>query len=291
MPQRVILIGAARSGTKIVRDVLADIAGVGRVPYDIPFVWLHGHHAAPDDRLDPASLSPRSRRFITRYVDRYASGEPLVVVEKTVGNALRVPYVHRVFPDAKFVHLVRDGMDAVESTRRQWVTPPDRQYLARKLRHFPPSMLPTYGVRFAARQVSRWTSDEQRVRSWGVRYPGIDADLRRYDLLTVTARQWRWCVESAVADFEALAIKPVDVRYEDLVADPLATLSSVADQLEMRVSPKTVRTAATRIRPDRLGTGGRGLDEAEQGMVLREIGDSRRRLGYPDYTTQNRNVE
>jgi hypothetical protein len=129
MTRYIIIIGAARSGTKILRDVLAEASGMGCVPYDIGFVWRYGNQQVPHDVLDPATVTPRIQRFVRRYVDRYARSGGDVVIEKTVGNTLRVPFVHAVMPDAAFVHLVRDGMDVVESARRQWSAPPDREYL------------------------------------------------------------------------------------------------------------------------------------------------------------------
>ena len=204
------------------RDVLAAAADVGAVPYDVNFVWKHGHGSVPHDVLDPASLTARHRRFVTQYLDRYAAGSPPVVLEKTVGNTLRVPYLAAMFPDASFVHLVRDGVDVIESTRRQWQEPTDRGYLVEKGRHFPLRLLPTYGVSFARAQLrGRASGDEaSSVRSWGVRYPGIDADVRTEPLLTVCARQWRESVCRAAAALEAVSAPVVQVRYEDLVVAP-----------------------------------------------------------------------
>src|SRR4051812_20775701 len=41
--QPVIVIGAARSGTKLLRDSLATHADVARVPYDVNYVWRFGN--------------------------------------------------------------------------------------------------------------------------------------------------------------------------------------------------------------------------------------------------------
>ena len=59
MIRHIIIIGAARSGTKILRDVLAEASGVGCVPYDIGFVWRYGNQRVPHDVLDPATVTPR----------------------------------------------------------------------------------------------------------------------------------------------------------------------------------------------------------------------------------------
>ena len=175
-PRRVVLIGAARSGTKILRDSLAEAAGAGAVPYDIGYVWRAGALDHPNDALDPASLSPRVRDFIARFVDGYAEGQPPVVIEKSVGNTMRVPFVASVLPNATYVHLIRDGVDVVESTRRQWIAPADYRYLAGKARHFPLRMGPTYGRRYIGSLLRRRVARDGRVANWGPRYPGIDTD-------------------------------------------------------------------------------------------------------------------
>ena len=72
MTRHIVIIGAARSGTKILRDVLAQASGAGSVPYDIGFVWRYGNERVPHDVLDPATVTPRISRFVRRYVERYA---------------------------------------------------------------------------------------------------------------------------------------------------------------------------------------------------------------------------
>ena len=48
----IILIGAARSGTKFLRDVLASAVGVKSVPYDVNYIWRHGSPNYGHDVLD-----------------------------------------------------------------------------------------------------------------------------------------------------------------------------------------------------------------------------------------------
>ena len=101
-PPAVIVIGAARSGTKFLRDILAAGKGVAAVPYDVNYVWRFGAESVPDDCLDPAQVTDKQRRFIRRTLPALAhmkQGE--VLVEKTVSNALRVAYVEAVLPQAR----------------------------------------------------------------------------------------------------------------------------------------------------------------------------------------------
>lgn len=282
--QPIVLIGAARSGTKVVRDVLAEATGAGRVPYDVSFVWRYGNERVPHDVLDPSTVSPRIASFIRAYLDRYARDESsgdAVVIEKTVGNALRVPFVSRVLPDAVFVHLIRDGVDVAESTRRQWLSPPDRRYLAEKLRHFPVRLAPTYGRKYAMSQIQHYMRKDSRVGTWGPRYPGIDHDVETIDLLDVCAEQWRTCVQSARDSLKYLPARTAEIRYEELVANPSDSIAKLLDQLDIRAHEAAVRRAAALIESGHTGQGGRSLSTDELQALQKHIGPTLADFGYP----------
>jgi hypothetical protein len=279
MTRHIIIVGAARSGTKILRDVLAEASGVGCVPYDIGFVWRYGNERVPHDVLDPATVTPRISRFVRRYVDGYARGGRDVVIEKTVGTTLRVPFVHAVMPDATFVHLVRDGRDAAESARRQWSAPAERSYLLGKTRHFPLRLVPSYGRKYALAQLSLLRRGRSHA-TWGPRYPGIDDDVASSDLLTVCARQWRASVEYATRDLALLDTLVIDVRYEQLVSAPLTTVEDLVDRLELPASPEDRRRAAARLEGGRAGVGARSLDSHDLAMISAELGKTLNTLGY-----------
>ncbi|MFO7608153.1 MAG: sulfotransferase, partial [Candidatus Krumholzibacteriia bacterium] len=118
----VVIIGAARSGTKILRSMLAAHPSLSAVPFDINYVWMARHQGRRDDELVAADATPAACRFIREYLGNFAAPGTRVV-EKTVGNTLRVPFVDRVFPDAVYIHLVRDGRDVAASARVQWRKP------------------------------------------------------------------------------------------------------------------------------------------------------------------------
>lgn len=280
-PCHVVIIGAARSGTKIFRDALAEAAGVGKVPYDIGYVWRVGQESLPHDVVPPESLSESNRSFIRNFVDRYAAGQPPAVIEKTVGNALRVPEVQAVFPDAAYVHLVRDGVDVIESTRRQWQAPTDLRYLAAKARHFPLRLIPRYGMKYVGSLARRRVRGDGRIGSWGVRYPGIDADLVAESLLTVCCRQWREAVVRARADLAMLRAPCVEVRYERFIENPTAELDRVGAATGLQLARQTLPRVTESITAGRHGIGRTALTPDELQTVDAEVGDLLAELGYP----------
>lgn len=111
----IFLIGAARSGTKLLRDMLGRHPELDAIPYDINYLWRLGHEDLKHDELP--DITDRARKAINRHLQQAGAD---FVVEKTVSNCFRVAPVARAFPEARFIFLVRDGYDVTESAVRQW---------------------------------------------------------------------------------------------------------------------------------------------------------------------------
>ncbi|MEL6682181.1 MAG: sulfotransferase [Pseudomonadota bacterium] len=217
----IFIIGAARSGTKFLRDCLRADTRIAAVPYDINYIWRFGQPKCSDDQLSPLTLSPAQIRFIRRTTEgqaRLAPGQ--ILLEKSVSNSLRVPFVDAIFPGARYVHLVRDGRDVALSAIKQWSAPPDYRRLVEKLRRIPISSLPYVAWYIRNSILGRRKQSGSHVNVWGPRYPGIRADVASRTLAEVCALQWQHSVETARTD---LAMLPQDsvftVKYENLVSD------------------------------------------------------------------------
>lgn len=278
----VVIIGAARSGTKFLRDTLAASREAAAVPYDVNYVWRYGQEDLPHDVLMPDSASPRSVRYIRRTLGHLAGLRPddghRFLIEKTVSNSLRPEFVARVLPDARYVHLIRDGRNVVESAMRMWREPADVRYLGAKLRRFP-----WRNFRYAfwyAQNLLRGRMSGRGVRVWGPRYPGIQDDVAREPLATVCARQWRESVDRSV---DGLAAVPpsarIDVRYEALVSEE-AEMERLCAFLGINDTGAVVDRYRTTVRP--VGNRGwaTGLSEVDQRRILNVIAPMMSQVGY-----------
>jgi hypothetical protein len=286
----IFLIGAARSGTKLVRDVIATHPAIDRVPYDINYIWRLGNEHLQDDQLPVASITPTIRaRIQQRITEDYHHGAPFLI-EKTVSNCLRIPFLHALYPDALFIYLLRDGRDVVESSMRQWTARPDWRYILRKIRTFPLLSAPTYALRYAFSTVQRLTVNQQTIpTSWGPRYAGIDDDLRTVDLLEVCARQWLRCVELAEHDLGQLPSEQVmTIRYETFVRDPLADLQTLAAKIG--ISAYDERMIAGMVSAAYIGRGVQTLPAQQREQLEQVIGTVCDRLGYPASSVDGRDV-
>jgi len=228
----IVIVGAGRSGTKLLRGILVSHPDTVCFPREINYIWRYGNAGYPTDEL----LLEHARPTVVRYIrNRIASlslrNGGARVVEKTCANSLRVDFCHRVVPDAFFIHLVRDGRAVAESARRRWQAGPELGYLLEKARWVPPSDVPYYALRYLRHQVGRLRSAERAQSSWGPRFTGLDSLVENLTLIEVCGLQWRACVQAADAALRRLpSSQCITVRYEDLVADPMPVVRELLDR-------------------------------------------------------------
>jgi hypothetical protein len=234
----VIVVGAGRSGTNVLREVLCSFPGFSTWPCDeINYIWRHGNRDAPTDELTPDDARPDVVRYVRRAFDRRrrrSGGD--AVVEKTCATTLRVGFAHRVVPEARFVVIVRDGRDVTVSAMQRWTAGLDLRYLARKARFVPPSDLGYYARRYARARLARRGSSDRRLSTWGPRFAGLDEAVRERPLAEVCALQWTRCTETAEKQLALLDPQSVHrLRYEDLVAATEHEVARLAEFLHAAV--------------------------------------------------------
>ena len=284
----IVIIGAPRSGTNMLRDVLTTLPGVGSWPCDeINYLWRRGNANWPTDELTPAHVSASSRRAIHIAFQRLARRESLDhVVEKTCANSLRVPFVQAILPDAKFIFLVRDGRDAIASTMQCWTRRPELGYLLKKARYVPPSDLPFYAAKFFRSQLSRFTTQEKRWASWGPRFTGMDAMLREKSLAEVCAAQWAACVVHSAA---AMRNVPLENRhplhYEHFVSQPRKALARIVQQFDIDATPQQLAAATNQVSSRSVGKWRQSVDAETMDHATRNLTPLLEQFGYGNSTT------
>jgi hypothetical protein len=251
----IIVIGAARSGTKFLRDLLASVDGVKAVPYDVNYVWRSGHPSNSSDNLNANDLTETRIEEIRSTLEKLAgtqSGD--VLVEKTVSNTLRVEYVNKVFPDARYVHIVRDGRDATYSAMQQWRSSPDWLMWLRKLRSLPLRNY-RYALWLVKSTFSKKTTQAGHIGVWGPRFPGIETMVRESELVEVCATQWLTSVRSATNDLKSIANareRVFTIKYEELVANE-NVIDNLAHGLKLPHRKVLLQNYKSMVRPGNVG--------------------------------------
>ena len=86
----IVIVGAPRSGTNMLRDVLASLPTLTTWPCDeINLVWKHGNRQEPSDELTPEDARPEVRDYVRGRFDRLRRRHHAeAVVEKTCATSL-----------------------------------------------------------------------------------------------------------------------------------------------------------------------------------------------------------
>jgi len=225
----IIIIGAPRSGTTLLAGLL-DAHPLAATMGEPRLVWRYGNDRWSDQlrvrNANPQSIDHIHNSFATFLRERGAER----LVEKTPANAVRPRFVDHVFPDARYVHITRNGWGAVPSMRAFWDlrgTGMDAKQvgkLKRRMREAHPSQL-----RFYARELVRRASARtgRHVPLYGPRLAGLQQIADELGRLEASALQWRTAIDETTTFGRALPTsRYFEVKLECLDA---ATLDQIVD--------------------------------------------------------------
>ena len=281
--QVTIVIGAPRSGTNMLRDVLTRLPDIGTWPCDeIPYIWRHGNVSVPHDEFSRGMARPEVRHSIRRRFERLARSQGIGhVVEKTCANSLRVEFVHEVVPDAKFVVIVRDGVDAALSASRRWTAPFDLGYTMRKVRFVPPTDAPRYALQYARNRLRQLTASDDRLATWGPVFEGMQEAARTHTVEELSMLQWKRCVDRTD---EALPTIPDDqvirLSYETFVHEPRKELERVTSFLGVPATDAEIEAAVRDVSARNVGKGRDRVDEGTRARLVALASETLARHGY-----------
>jgi Sulfotransferase family len=240
----VFVVGSPRSGTTFLGRSLGSLPGfvdlgeVGPLKAAIPLLV----------RLPPEEAAERIRRQLV-LSRRLGLVGRLRAVEQTPETAFVVEAAQRAFPEASFLHALRDGRDIVCSLlERGWL------------------------------RAGRGGGDDAGLpygptaRFWVE--PGRSAEFPRASDARRAAWAWRRYVEAV----RSAAVRVHEVRYERLHADPDGIAVELAGFLDVPEEP--LREALRQAHGTSVGRWRRELENEELTDVLAEAGDLLRELDY-----------
>jgi|APSaa5957512535_1039671.scaffolds.fasta_scaffold97127_2 hypothetical protein len=252
MEQPIIILGAARSGTTLIGSIFKEHPDVAY--WEEPnFVWKYKTAYLGHDMI-PVKLATEDRRsFIEKNFDSFLneSGKK-VFVEKTPANAYRIAYIHKLFPNAKFIHLIRDGREVALSARKKWLLQGDAnknnipsqdksKFRDLKVRFRKLFELNLKDLFFYTPMIVDSLLVDMKLKSysfWGPRFPGIKVFKNSHTLIETTAMQWKYAVD--IVNCYKKNIKKenfLEFKYEEFVANPYENTKRLFEfcKLEMPV--------------------------------------------------------
>jgi hypothetical protein len=237
----IFIIGCGRSGTTLLGDLFAKHPEISYryEPYSLwaavdpitDFLQLYSrgeHHCL----LDGSSATARTRLRFRRLMSPPAG---LILAEKNPVNALRIDYLESIAPDARFVHIVRDGVDVARSIEKV-------ARITKKLAFRRP-LNEWWGVGDA-----KWAALELDGRKAGY-YPEeareLTTDSQR------GAYEWLLSLHEVAARRARLGSRLVELRYQDLTEHPEDTLRTVMESLRLTCPSSWLDEAAAQVDPAR----------------------------------------
>jgi Sulfotransferase family len=238
------VVGSPRSGTTVTASLLGALPGF--VDLDEVQPWkaaIPGLMGRPEDEV------ARRLRTILERVRRLALSTGLRGVEQTPETSFVLGAALRAYPHAVAVHVIRDGRDVVTSLlERGWLS------------------------------AERTGSDDARL-AFGP-HPRFWVEPERRDEFTsvsdATRAAWAW--RRYVTAAATCPERTVDLRYEQLVADPTGAAGPLAEALG--VDTDRVADLFSRVHDRSAGRWHRDLKPDELADVEREAGAALVAAGY-----------
>lgn len=302
-----ILLGTARSGTTFLGRTALSQANNVNYWGEPNHIWMHGHAYRGHDELSADDASESVKQYIRgRFDERFQQTGAQVLLEKTPANCMRLPFVREVFPEAKYIHLIRDGRSVVRSAMKEWrgqggdardsqelrqgdslarVGKGAKAYfkLRERVHNFRDLLeLPAYAPRFGRFVLRNFCPGKAFL--WGPRFSGIRDFHRNHTLAETCAEQWRQQVVGIENHKQAIGPKNIyELRFESLMTNPESELTKLLEWMQVDMHEATLRSIIDSIdlrpeseRKDPL----RDLPEEERLLVDQILGSEQSRLGY-----------
>jgi len=281
--KKIIIVGAPRSGTNMLRDILTSFNNIETWPCDeINYVWRHGNMFYPSDEIPIKNANNLAKKYIRGSFDfihkKYNAD---VVIEKTCANSLRIPFVNKIVPEAKYIFIYRDGIDVSGSAKKRWTAKLDISYILAKARFIPISDLFIYASRYLFTRIFRFFSKEGRLAFWGPASDDIKKNLNKYSLNEVCALQWKSCVDKAENAFSKMSDdKVIRLSYENFVCQPVIELNRILKFIGKDIEAEKIADSVKNVSDRNIGKGRRALGDEEVLKLEMLVKDTLKRYDY-----------
>jgi Sulfotransferase family len=238
------MIAATKGGRTTAQEAMAPLLASTRWPD------FHLSEEGLRDRLraaEPLDPTATLRALYEAYAERI--GKPRWG-DKTPGHGVRMPRIARALPEARFIHLIRDGRDVTVSRRRRATDPAP-----------------------VAKHAKRW---QARIRATRRHAARVDHYIEeRYEELVTDPER----VLRRICEFIELDYEPAMLDYHEHAAERLREIANPLGRKTADWRLEAHALAAEPPQPDRIGAWRQAMSplqiaefEAAAGGMLKELG-------------------
>jgi hypothetical protein len=280
----VIILGAPRSGTSVLGRILESHPDFVHIK-EPRLTWKFGNDGK-SDLLKAVDARPEVKKHIIQKFESFIQRPEQRLLEKTPSNSLRVDFIKEIFPDAKFVHIIRNGYDSVLSIRNYWNgftgglsynrIGSKSSILKDRIQEIHWRQIPYYVGELTGRIASKVGLPSTVL--WGPRLPAMKEMVSQIDLLEVCALQWRFCVELACQDGRKLpASNYYEIKLEELNSE---NLQEIIDFLELKDSNPIMDHYQKHFQADKSNKRRKDGNEEDMEIIRRYIEPTMQWLDY-----------
>jgi len=269
----VFVVGCSRAGTTLVYKTFSESKALGSLQKETHDFWTELHPLEEREwkshALSEADAGESDRLSVSRYFFSHTAKRRFV--DKNNQNGLCIPYLHALFPDAYFVYVRRSPGDNINSLMEGWRRPDEFATWSNDL-------------------PGKVHIDDGAITRWCFFLPAGWRSHLENSLEEVCAFQYQAMNEAIL---EAKSLVPprqwIDIRYEDLLADPVNSFRSAFESCGVAFTHDLERhcesvlakpyNAFSEIRQDKWR---KGRNRVCIEKVLPSLEKLARRMGYPE---------
>ena len=259
LKQPIFIFGSPRSGTTFLGDCLQELPEISYhyepVLTKAAVRYIYGQQWSK-------KKAQIFYRAVYSWLMRIHGDGDLRFAEKTPRNSFIIPFHYETFPDAKFIHIIRDGRDvAISLAKCPWYRNDRKNSCAQEPGGYPFGPKARFWVEKERQQEFETTNDIHRC-IW----------------------LWRKYLTSAL---EGASILPQhqyhELKYEDLVTSPSLECDKLLDFLEIsdfQSRSQLHKIIAQKAKSDSVGNWQSQLSPDQLQEIYLESGDWLQKLGY-----------
>lgn len=246
----IFIVGAGHSGTTFLGRILRQHPDL-MTWEETNRIWTWGNVFRKSDILNREDLTPKIKNHILNHYEKFSqrTGNRRIC-DKTPRNCLRIPFVLAVFPDAKIIHLIRDGRAVMNSTQKSYTKSISQYEVKNKLQRALEIPIWQWYVFLPRLPLMIKRLLGIRLKYWGEKPSGWSEWESTLSPTQLLAKQWVEIVQTAITEGRKVsAANYLEIFYEDLINQPEATMKKIAAFAELENSGSIIDYCQKRANP------------------------------------------
>jgi hypothetical protein len=254
--KNIFIIGAPRSGTNLLRDLLTKHNDISTWPCDeINMVWRYDN-IDQNDELKIADINKLNKLYIRSFFKKLKyKTKTKYILEKTCANSLRVDFVNYLFPKSFFIFLHRDKGDTLNSILIKSRSTPKFTYIFKKFLFVPTRYKIKYIIGYIDFFYKIYFLKKSEPSSWGPKI-SIPINIKNKSFEKRMAYMINKCYLNMSSSKKNIPrSKQITINYNNLVHDPKNIIKKILSKIDIDLIDKADQINYDNVYTNSIGLG------------------------------------